>query len=583
MSSSVEQIKDRLTIADVIGAYIKLEKAGSNFKAKCPFHNEKTPSFFISTNRNTYYCFGCGVKGDIFSFVQAIDGTDFMGALKTLADKAGVTLTKENPKLRSERERIYEVMEVTAKWFEGNLSGNDEALTYLKGRGLSEASIATWRIGFAPREWRALHTHLTARGFTQIEMEKAGLVKRSDDGKTCYDRFRGRIQFPIFDSAGRVVAFSGRIFGADTENEPKYLNSPETEVFIKSRILYGFHKAKEGIRKFGYSILVEGQMDLVMCHQTGFANTIATSGTAMSIDQLDMVRRISPNIVLAYDGDAAGLKAALRTTKIALSRDMEVKIAVFPEGVDPADLAQKSLDELKVVIKSSKHAIEFFLALVMKQSSDRRIIAKKVVTDIIPLIALLDSAVNRSHYIGIVAKQSGIREEALSQDVVKVSRESVLQGLNTVSQNEVVVQKGAGIQLDRLGTLERKLLCIVLWQQTLKPPSKDPDKLLRSWDDLSGSGRGKSVIEVLTDDQKNELIFEAEAYYDSSRNLEEEIDRLLEELRIEYLKHELDGLIRNIHEAEESKDHVKALALLKRSQDVSKMINEARMPHKKQN
>jgi len=582
MSSSVEQIKDRLSIADVIGAYIKLEKAGSNFKAKCPFHNEKTPSFFISTNRNTYYCFGCGAKGDIFSFVQAIDGTDFVGALKTLADKAGVTLVKENPKLKSERDRIYEVMEEACKWFEGNLFGNDEALSYLKGRGLSEGSIASWRIGFAPREWRLLHTHLVARGFSQNEMEKAGLVKRSDDGKTSYDRFRGRIQFPIFDSAGRVVAFSGRILGKDVENEPKYLNSPETEVFTKSRILYGFHKAKEGIRKFGYSILVEGQMDLVMCHQTGFSNTIATSGTAMSIDQLDMIRRISPNIVLAYDADSAGLKAALRTTKIALSRDMEVKIAVFPEGVDPADLAQKSLDELKAVIKNSKLAIEFFLALIMKQSPDRRVVAKKVVTDIVPLVALLESAVTRSHYVGIVAKQSGIREEALLQDVAKVSRESVLQGLDSTTTNQSATVKES-TPLDRLGTLERKLLCIVVWQQTLKPPSRDPDKLIASWEERAGKGKARAIVDGLTDDQKNELIFEAEAYYDSSRNLEEEIERLLEELRVEYLKKELDELIRSIHEAEEAKDHTKALALLKRSQDVSRMLNDSRKPHKKIN
>ncbi|MEX2029037.1 MAG: DNA primase, partial [Candidatus Paceibacterota bacterium] len=386
MNSPVDKIKERLSITEIVSSYIKLERAGANLKAKCPFHNEKTPSFFVSPERGSYYCFGCGASGDIFTFVEAFEGLDFKGALKILADKAGVTLSayaKENKGAESEKERLYQVMEEATKFFEENLKGNSEVLKYLTSRGLLDKTIQDFRIGVAHLEWRELYNHLKSKNFNDAEMEKAGLVKKTDKparnafskadaGGGFYDRFRGRVMFPLADSSGRVVAFSGRLFQEDGKSA-KYLNSPDTPIFKKSSVLYGLDKAKQSIRKNNFSIVVEGQFDLILSHQAGFKNTVATSGTALTgsdksdndtTNNLGMISHLSENIVFVFDGDKAGLAASERATPIglALFNDMNVKAASMPSGVDPADLiSQEGVDAWRAVIRNAKHIIEFLV------------------------------------------------------------------------------------------------------------------------------------------------------------------------------------------------------------------------------
>src|SRR3989338_177774 len=271
MDSPAQQIKERLPIEEIISSYLKLIPAGRNFKAKCPFHNEKTPSFFVSPERNSYYCFGCGAKGDIFTFVEEFEGLDFRGALKLLAVRAGVILESYNQREEGEKEKLYRITEEASLFFEKNMKNNAEVLSYLKNRGLNDESIKNFRIGFVKNDWRESYSYLTGRGFRDSELEKAGLVKKTEKGY--YDRFRGRIMFPISDSSGRIIAFSGRIF-VDDGKSAKYLNSPETPIFNKSSVLFGIDKAKEAIRKNNFSILVEGQMDLILAHQAGFKNTV---------------------------------------------------------------------------------------------------------------------------------------------------------------------------------------------------------------------------------------------------------------------------------------------------------------------
>ena len=315
MHSPVEKIKERLSINDVISSYLTITQAGKNYKAKCPFHNEKTPSFFISPERGSYYCFGCGAKGDIFSFVEHFEGTDFLGALKLLAEKAGVTLERKSYESKDKTERLYDIMEEATTFFELNFERQPEARSYLRGRGLSDPTIKSFRIGYAPSVWRSVSDHLLSKGFTREDIEAVGLIKTSDKG--FYDRFRGRIIFPISDSSGRVIAFSGRIFALSSDQtkkseveEAKYLNSPDTQLFNKSNVLYGIDKAKVAIRSRGYSIVVEGQMDLILSHQALFLNTVAVSGTALAdsvndteskINNLGLIRRLSPNVIFAFD------------------------------------------------------------------------------------------------------------------------------------------------------------------------------------------------------------------------------------------------------------------------------------------
>ena len=263
MNSTVDQIKQRLSIVDVISQYARLTRAGANFKARCPFHHEKTPSFMVSPDRGTYHCFGCGVGGDIFTFVQEIEGVDFKGALKILAEKAGVLLVYDKKEYDA-GDRLYVALEEAAKVYEKNLTEAHPAYAYLKKRGLTDETIRSFRLGYVADEWRTLTAHLRAKKFTDKEIEAAGLAKRTEKG--LYDRFRSRIIFSLFDPAGRPVGFSGRIFAEKGEppmDAAKYINSPETSLYNKSRLLYGYDRAKQHIRKFNFSILVEGQMDLL--------------------------------------------------------------------------------------------------------------------------------------------------------------------------------------------------------------------------------------------------------------------------------------------------------------------------------
>ena len=363
MNSPVEEIKVRLGIEEVVSSYLKLERAGANLRARCPFHREKTPSFFVSPARGSFYCFGCQAKGDIFSFVERMEGTDFRGALKTLAERAGVPLARFRPGEQDRRERVFLALEEAAQFFEETLASpkSVEVREYLLGRGVLPKTVAEWRIGFAPSEWRALRAHLLAKKFSEDELLRAGLVKQSEKGGEPFDVFRSRVMFPIFDTAGRVIAFSGRIFGKEEEGIPKYVNSPETEVWRKSASLYGMHRAKQGIRERGFALLVEGQVDLVMCHQAGYANAVATSGTALTSEHLDLLRRFSENLLLAYDTDAAGEKAALRAVSAALEKGMAVKIAAQTGGKDPADIILKNPADFANALKDSVHFVRFLL------------------------------------------------------------------------------------------------------------------------------------------------------------------------------------------------------------------------------
>ncbi len=421
MGGDIETIKERLDIVEIVGAHVKLEKAGVSYKGRCPFHNEKTPSFFVSPARQNYYCFGCGAKGDIFTFVQETEGLSFKEVLRDLAERAGVELKnmRLSREAKSEKESLFEVLEEATQFFQNKLLSNETAQEYLRSRGLNEKSLKEWRIGYAPAEWRALYHHLLARGFKSELILKAGLAKPvTGASKEPYDVFRDRLMFPLFDPNGEVVAFSGRALGQGVE--PKYINTPETPLFTKSELLYGLDKAKSEIRKKNYTVLVEGQMDLVLSHQVGVNNTVASSGTAFTSRHLERLKKLSPRIILAFDGDSAGIKASEKSTELALSLGLEVKVAKLPEGQDPADLAKSKPEEWKQVLRDSKSAIEHFLTLTLESESDRRKALKLVESKILPLLSLLNSSMERSHFISLIAKRTGLKEEVIWEDLRKI-------------------------------------------------------------------------------------------------------------------------------------------------------------------
>jgi len=562
MSTPVEQIKERLGIADVVGSYMQLTRAGSSLKGKCPFHNEKTPSFFVSPARNAYYCFGCQAKGDIFTFVQEFEGLDFIGALRVLAARAGVTLTRVDPKVRSQYARLYLCMEKAARFYEEALRNTAEAKMYIEGRGLTQKTIQDWRVGFAPADWRQLFDHLTKEGFTSEEMGKVGLIKRSEQDKNrFYDAFRGRIMFPIRDSAGRVIAFSGRILPSlDDGKTGKYINSPETVLFSKSDTLYGFDRAKLVIRQKDAAILVEGQMDLLMVHQAGYENAVASSGTALTERQLARLKRLSENLLIAFDADPAGIKASERAIRLALALGMNVKVIGLQEK-DPADLILHHTKEWESAVIGAKHVIEFLLNSLLAAQADGRARALAIEKTLLPLLRLLPSSVEQSHFMKVIAEKSDLREESLWDAFKKLS---------PTQEAKETAQPRKLISPPRSNALERRVFGIYFFAE------------FRRLQELTERVRS-ALLQMLGqekfDAKKGEyapmqdvLLLEAEASFGEGAPSAREEAELLRHLEEEYLTARLSETMDILAKAEKDGKKEEAQALLQTCKELTQKL-----------
>lgn len=436
MPDTVAQIKERLSIVDVVTPYVKLTRAGRYYKGLSPFTKEKTPSFFVNPERGSYYCFSSSQGGDSFTFIEKMEGVDFKGALKILAEKAGVEIVYQGKEKKEKRDRLFEAVARAEAYYSRLLAPESEAYAYALSRGLTPETISAWNLGYAPDSWRGLFEELSTLGFTTEELLSAGLIKEADEKRgTYYDRFRARLMFPIRDTAGRTVAFTGRAL--KKEEQAKYLNSPESELFKKSEVLFGMHKAKDAIRTRGFALLVEGQFDLILLHQIGFTNTIALSGTALSSIHLSLIKRYAENLMLALDSDRAGLSASAKNAHIALSSGMRVKAVTLPEGKDPADLAQESPEEFAKAVKEADSIIEFFLRVLANNEQDahRLLLASERV--IIPLLRAVKSPMEREHFVGIVAQKLSLTPEAIRGSLARVKEDTVLSDeKQTVSTKE---------------------------------------------------------------------------------------------------------------------------------------------------
>lgn len=454
MKTVVETIKERLPITEVLSSYLTIQQNGNQFKAKCPFHNERTASFYISPDRGLYYCFGCGAKGDIFSFVEQFEGLDFKGTLKLLADRAGVKLTGQTGAY-SDTDPVYEALEAATVRYQEIFDKTPGVFEYLEKRGLTKESVKEFRIGYAPNEWRTIESSCKTEAEYKAA-ERAGLIKKTE-GKI-YDRFRKRILFPLTDSSGRVIAFSGRSF-PEEEGSPKYLNSPETEVFKKSKTLFGFDKAKFHIKKHNFAILVEGQMDLVISHQAGFRNTVASSGTAVSEDSaqdpfsnLAVLSRLTPHLFLAFDGDEAGQKAMDRAALVALTLGMNPKVVSLPNGVDPADyIKDKGAEDWKERLKESKHFIEHHLELIKKYSKSPHLFVRDIKEKLFPFLARVASPMEKSLYVGMISKEIDMPIEIILEELKNVIPTS--KTVNTL-ENEKKIQDNT--PYERLTALRKR-------------------------------------------------------------------------------------------------------------------------------
>jgi DNA primase len=579
MSDSVQQIKERLSIVTIVGEYVRLTKAGKNYKGLSPFKKEKTPSFYVSPDKGMYYDFSSGRGGDIFSFVQEIEGLDFKGALRMLAERAGVELVHEDKSVRDERERMYDVLERACRFFETKLSEEPLAQRYLVERGLEETTSRSFRVGFAPAEWESLLTYLTGEGFSIDLLDHAGLIKKGERGKW-YDRFRSRIMFPIMDPSGRVIAFTGRIFGeaGNDEKNAKYLNSPETPLYDKGRTLYGYHKAKQSIRKYDFSILVEGQMDLILCHQAGYPNTVAVSGTGLTDEHLGLLDRLSKNIVLALDADSAGVASTARSATLALKRGMDVKVVQVPLGKDPADCILENVDLWKGAVRDAQHVVDFFFSVSIREhhgsaNGDGRTLTLAVRDTVLPFVALIPSGVDQAHFVRTIASRLDIAEDAVWQDVRAVRKdvphrdEVPVRSLPTVEVREVRERVRT-----RKENLERVLAGFLFWQETLDPREITDEDVHH---EVSKYSVSLAPLLARYDAERNSLIFQEEVLGgEAPQSALERLRTHLQDIAREDLKAERSSISHELRIAEHERNEDRVAELLHAFQNVSAQIEK---------
>jgi DNA primase len=412
----VEEIKERLNIVEVVGEYVPLKKAGANHKGRCPFHNEKTPSFTVSESKQFFHCFGCSKGGDIFTFVQEVEGVEFAEALRMLAAKAGVQLRAVNPREQNENTRLLDALAAAADFFRSALrqsAEGEKARGYLAERSVAAETQEQFQIGYSPDSWDALLTVLKQRGFREKEIERAGLAIPSPKTGGVYDRFRGRLMFPIHNAHGNVIGFGGRTLDP-AQKEAKYINSPQTAVYNKSAVLYGLHLAKPFIKKMDATVIVEGYMDVVTAHQAKFRNVVAASGTALTEDQVRLLKRYSPNVILAFDADAAGLNAAWRGMQVAVEQGMNIKILVLPKGQDPDDLIRQNPGEFRERALAAKPFMDYAFDTVMAPLTLTNVQhKKKAAAELLPMIAKFPDPIERAHYTTKLAEALAVGEEVL--------------------------------------------------------------------------------------------------------------------------------------------------------------------------
>lgn len=427
VSDAKEQIKERLDVVEVIREYIQLKAVGSNFQARCPFHQEKTPSFNVSPSRQIWKCFGCGKGGDVFSFVMEMEGLSFPEALRQLAPKAGVELTQRNPREASQRNRLLDIMEHTAGYYHRVLVESQAAAPirdYLHERGLTDETIDAFRVGYAPESWDDVLNGLRKRGFADRDSILAGVaIHKPETGKT-FNRFRGRIMFPIADHNGNVVAFTARVSPQReaTETMGKYINSPQTPLYDKSRILFGLDRSKQAIRTADQAVVVEGQMDAISSHQAGVTNVVASSGTALSVEQLKLLKRYTRNVALAFDMDAAGQAAARRGIEQALAEDMDITVISVPGGKDPDECIRENPGEWQRAIEGAQGIMEYIFDQVFREVDVRNVAQKKrAAATVLGIVRHIANPIERDAWIRELSERIGSSEAALREVLRRVA------------------------------------------------------------------------------------------------------------------------------------------------------------------
>ncbi|MBU3896040.1 DNA primase [Patescibacteria group bacterium] len=565
-SSQIEEIKNKLDILEVVGNYVKLKKTGANYRGACPFHTEKTPSFFVSPARQMWHCFGCSEGGSIFDFIMKIEGIEFGDALRILAQKAGVELKKEDPKILTARNRLQDICELSCKFFEKQLEASqkgNKALNYLLGRGITKDSVKKWRLGYSPNTWKGLSDFLVGKGFQREEIVKAGLAVEPEKGKEPYDRFRGRIIFPVFDLNSQPVGFGARVFENAEDGGAKYINTPQTMLYDKGHLMYGLNFAKVAIRKNSACTVTEGYTDAIMAHQAGFENTVACSGTALTPYHLIILKRYTENLVLAFDMDLAGDSATKRGIDLAQEAGFNIKVIQKTEAnSDPADVIKKDPKEWEKSVKEARSILDFYFdsstAKYDKDSPDGK---KNIAKMILPVVRRVQNKIEQSFWIQKLAS------------LLKVGQEDVLEELKKVRVDVIVkeepIKKPNNIfrVQSRKKIIEEKIISLVL---------KDPGNLAQIQDLSLFSDKAKELLsdfkkqEPLDKERAKKILNDLSLKYDSSSD--QESKNFLGSLA---LRAEIDYEEDDEEEMQLCLSGLKALDVRDRLKDISEEIKKA--------
>ena len=592
MGDVVSDIKTRLSIEDVVAPYVQLKKAGRNFKACCPFHSENTPSFVVSPEKQIAYCFGCNKGGDIFKFIQEVEGCEFPEAVKILADKAGIKTDVKKFKGKgkggkSMKEEFLEMHEVACKFFAENLfDKSDESkkvLEYLSRRGVKDSTIKEFKIGLAKDSFDGLYKTLIKNGFKQDVLIKSGLFSFKDvGGKSIYDKFRLRLIFPIFDHMGRVVGFGGRALKED--QMPKYLNSPETAIYSKGKVLYGLSHAKKAIKEADKVVIVEGYFDVISLYQEGIENIVASSGTALTPEQVRLVKRFTNNIVSCFDTDSAGIGATKRAYEVVQDFDVFVSTLKMPDQIkDPADFmverGKNGKKQFLALIEGAEDFMEFYMKLLTRRFDVKTLDGRrKFLNEIIPLIKIAKSSVNTDHYVRILSKHLDIKEKFLYDEIenFKILRDKFTGGgsadegkasdAGKVDAREVII----GISLEYPSLFSR--VSEALDKSDFEGELKDIYiEMVRQYNSFrtkeKGLGFETEKLASISEKVTFLSLLVEEKYVDfSEESMGLEIEKLIDKMAKNRKMHQRIGLEKALKEAEEAGDEKKKKLLLEEFQ-----------------
>ncbi len=598
--SDTQLIKDKLDIVDFINEYIQLKPAGVNQKGCCPFHQEKTPSFMVNRERQSWHCFGYGKGGDIFSFLQEIEGMEFVEALKFLADRAGVQLEYRASEINSsQKNRIKEINKEAARFFHNfllKMPASKPAMKYLEERGLTQETIENWQIGFIPDQWDLLTKYLLKKGYAVDDLVDAGLTIKKEGANVrnqhgFYDRFRGRIMFPIWDVHGTVVGFTGRVLVETEKSGGKYVNTPQTVVYDKSRVVFGLNYAKQEIKAEDLIVMVEGQMDVIACHQAGMKNVVATSGTAMTESQIKLLKRYSNKMNIAFDGDSAGQAAAKRGIDLALGEGMSVKVIIIPEGSgkDPDECIKKDKTIWFGAVKNAQGIMDWYFgkALHNRDLTDPK--QKQLVADeLLKEIMLIPFAVEQDHWLRELGAKLDVDVAVLRENMQQIKE---TQKKKKIQNNEVEIKQEIKLpQNTRLDVLLERLFMVFL----KFPEYFNKEALLSDAELLSTSVYGhlyeslnklyndntsidiNQLRDFIANDNQKEVVDlllmkgDLEFADFSANQAKDEVKQLLEQIDAEWTKKRRSEIQSKIAEAEKNNDKERLVKLL---EDFQKLNN----------